>query len=125
MENLRLNWSPQANCKQCRAFEVERQHEKGANAQSQRSAKTKKNHLSQRYAAINKRKNRHNDFFHADLDAIEREVSQYQQRYRHILPQGWTLKSCFNRPTGPLAPGLERFYAQANPNRIIDGFSLL
>ena len=106
-------------------FEVERQQEKEANAQSQRSAKTKKNHLAQRYAAINKRKNQHNDFFHADLDAIEREVSQYQHRYKHILPQGWTLKSYFNRPTGPLAPGLERFYACANPNRLIDGFSFL
>ena len=125
MENHRLNWAPQANCHQCKAFELERQQEKEANAKSQRSAQTKKNHLAQRFALINKRKKQHNDCFHADLDTLEREVSQYQQRYNHIIPTGWTFKSYFERPSGPLAPGLERFYARGNPNRLINGFDLL
>ena len=76
MENHRLNWAPQANCHQCKAFELERQQEKEANAKSQRSAQTKKNHLAQRYASINKRKKQHNDCFHADLDTLkERSVN--------------------------------------------------
>ena len=88
LENHRLNWTPQTNCHQCEAFELERQQEKEANTKSQRSAQTKKNHLAQRYASINKRKKQHNDCFHADLDTLEREVSQYKQRYNHIIPTG-------------------------------------
>ena len=74
---------------------------------------------------LKKEKKQHNDCFHADLDTLEREVSQYQQRYNHIIPTGWTFKSYFERPSGPLAPGLERFYARGNPNRLINGFDLL
>ena len=126
MANKRLNWRRKEVCEQCHAFDEERERER-INAQSRTNARNRQNHLSSRYAKINKRRNTHNDLFHADIDALEREVNQYAQRHRHLLPQyfGWELKSYFDRPSGPLAPGLERFYAQANPNRLINGFSLL
>ena len=89
--------------------------------------KTKKNHLAHRYHQINKRRNHRDDLFHADIDALSREVNQFAQRHRNIMPDyfGWELKSPFERPQGPLAPRLERFYARGNPNRLIAGFSLL
>ena len=76
---------------------------------------------------VNKRRHQHDDLFHADIDALEREVNQFALRHRHIMPDcfGWELKSPFERPQGPLAPGLERFYARGNTNRLIAGFSLL
>ena len=96
-------------------------------AQTRDNAKNKKNHLAHRYHQINKRRRQHDDCFHADIDALEREVNQFRQRHRHILPHyfGWELKNPFEKPSGPLAPGLERFYAQANPNRLVDGFDML
>jgi hypothetical protein len=62
--------------------------------------------------------------FHADLEGLEREVAQYYQRHQQHLIWGWELKSIFNRPIGPLPRGMQRFYARANPNRLIDGFAL-
>ena len=95
--------------------------------QTRTNAKNKKNHLAHRYHQIKKRRNQHNDLFHADIDALGREVNQFRQRHRHILPHyfGCELANCFERPRGPLAPGLERFYNRANPNRLIAGFSIL
>ena len=83
--------------------------------------------MAKRYSQINKRRHQHDDLFHADIDALEKEVNQFSQRHRKIMPKyfGWELKSYFERPSGPLAPGLERFYAQANPNRLVDGFDML
>jgi hypothetical protein len=64
------------------------------------------------------------DLCHTDLNALERELQQFYQRNQRHLFWGWELKSIFNRPIGPLPPGMQRFYARANPNRLIDGFAL-
>ena len=125
MTNKRLNWRRKEICDQCHSFDVEREQERIA-AQSRTNAKNKKNHLAHRYHQINKRRNQHDNLFHADIDALEREVNQFARRHRHILPQyfGWELKNPFERPSGPLAPGLERFYARANPN-LVNGFDMI
>ena len=113
-----LNWHRKEGCVQCQAFDDERERERIA-AQTRTNIKNKKNHLAHRYHQINKLRHQHDDLFHADIDALEKEVNQFAQRHRHLLPKyfGWELKSIFERPCGHLAPGLERFYARANPNR--------
>ena len=83
--------------------------------------------MAHRYHQINKRRHQHDDLFHADIDALQKELNQFAQRHRQLMPDyfGWEVKNPFERSSGPLAPGLERFYARANPNRLIDGFSFL
>ena len=67
-----------------------------------------------RYGKINKRRAFHDACFHADIDALQKELNQFAQRYRQLMPDyfGWELKNTFGRPSGPLAPGLERFYTR-------------
>ena len=83
--------------------------------------------MAHRYHQINKRRHQHDDLFNADIDALQKELNQFAQRNRQLMPDyfGWELKNPIKRPSGPLAPGLERFYARANPNRTIDEFSFL
>jgi hypothetical protein len=119
LENKRLNWKPVQGCEQCDGFAKERERERISAL-----GRANNNHFHTRCRAINKRKTPHLALFHADIEALERELEQFYQRHQQYLYRGWELKSIFNRPIGPLPRGMQRFYARANPNRLIDGFAL-
>ena len=77
MKNKQLNWHPMDDCNQCRAFEEEREFET-IDAQYRTNATNRQNHLAKRYAKFNKRKNQHLSLFHADFEALEKEVVKFQ-----------------------------------------------
>ena len=74
MTNKRLNWRRKEVCELCQALDNEGERERIA-AQTRTNPKNKKNHLAHRYHQINKRRHQHDDLFHADIDALEREVN--------------------------------------------------
>ena len=74
--------APQRQLPASKAREQER-----ISAQSQTNATNRANPLSKRYGKINKRRNQHNDLFHADIDDLEREVNQFAQRHRQKMPK--------------------------------------
>ena len=100
---------------------TKRERARRISAQNRTNHTNRANYLAKRNGKINKPFNQHNNLFHVDIDALEREVNQLAQRHRHFIPEyfGWEHKSYFESQwiRGPLATGLDVFYAKGNPNR--------